>query len=158
MSVAYGVLNYPTPYLQAYQMWTGLFPVFIYSTFQALSYRRGKPTYRVTAKDQKNPLRRPAILAITPQLLLIIASLAAILYGFLNRPLSQFLLLNIAWAIWTIWTMSGICLAALTPITFAESRAEPQRFTTGAIIHNVIGLLLFICIFCLAAFMVMSRS
>ena len=28
MSVAYGVLNYPTPYLQAYQMWTGLFPVF----------------------------------------------------------------------------------------------------------------------------------
>ena len=51
MSVAYGILNYPTPYLQAYQMWTGLFPVFIKSTFQALRYRRRKPPYRVTSKE-----------------------------------------------------------------------------------------------------------
>jgi cellulose synthase (UDP-forming) len=158
MSIAYGALNYPTPYLQPYQMWTGLFPAFIYSTFQALSYRRGKPSYRVTAKDQNRSLRRPGILAIAPQLLLVLANLAAIIYGFLNRTLSEFLLLNIAWAIWTIWTMSAICVASMTPITFAESSAKPERFRTGAIIDNIIGLLLFICIFCLAAFVVMHGS
>jgi cellulose synthase (UDP-forming) len=156
MAIAYGALNFPTPYLQAYQMWTGLFPAFIYSTFQAL--RRRKPSYRVTAKDQNRSLRRPAILAITPQLLLILANLAAIIYGFLNRTLSEFLLLNIAWAIWTIWTMSAICVASMSPITFAESSAEPERFRTGAIIDNIIGLLLFICIFCLAAFVIMHGS
>jgi len=157
MSVAYGALNFPTPYLQAYQLWTGLFPVFIYSTFQALRYRRRKPPYRVTAKERSRILRRPAILAILPQLSIILANLGAILYGFLNRHLSEFLLLNIAWAIWSIWTLSRICVASIGRITFAESRPEPERFSTGAIIDNMIGLLLFICIFCLAAFMVMRR-
>jgi len=155
MSVAYGILNYPTPYLHAYQMWTGLFPVFIKSTFQALWYRRRKPPYRVTAKEHRDQLKRPAILAVLPQLLIILANLAAIIYGSLtHRRFEEFLMLNFAWAIWAIWTMSGICLAALSRITFAADRAEPETFTAGEIVNNVLGLALFVVIVCLGAFLV----
>jgi cellulose synthase (UDP-forming) len=147
MSVAYGSLNYPTPYLQAYQMWTGLFPVFIKATFQALRYRRRKPPYRVTSKEHRKKLRRPAILAIIPQLLLIVANLVAIIYGFfILRNSADFLLLNVAWAIWAIWTMSGICVASFSKITFMESQPEPENFTAAEVVNNVLGLILFICI------------
>ena len=151
MSVAYGIVNYPTPYLQAYQMWTGLFPVFIKSTFQALRYRRHKPPYRVTSKEHSNKLRRPAILAIIPQLLLIAANLGAIIYGFfILRGSADFLMLNIAWSVWAIWTMSGICVAAFSRITFMASRPEPEKFTAAEVVNNVLGLILFICIVSLA--------
>ena len=157
MSVAYGVLNYPTPYLQAYQMWTGLFPVFIVSTFQALRYRRRKPPYRVTSKEHTNKLPRPAIVAIIPQLLFILANFVAIIYGFfMHRDLTEFLLLNYAWAIWVIWTMSGICLAAFSKIAWQENQAAPVTFTTADIVNNVLGLALFVCIVSLGAYLVLN--
>lgn len=156
MSVAYGVLNYPTPYLQAYQMWTGLFPVFIRSTFQALRYRRKKPPYRVTDKEHQNKPARPAILAVLPQLFFMVANLAAIIYGsFFRRDYAEFLLLNYAWAIWVIWTMSGICVAALGKIQWQQTRPEPETFTTADIVNNVLGLTLFIFIVSLGALMLL---
>ena len=81
MAVAYAVLNYPTPYLHAYQMWTGLFPVFMKATVKALLHRRSKPPYRVTSKKQVAELKRPAVLALLPQLAIIAGSIGTIIYG-----------------------------------------------------------------------------
>ncbi len=156
MSIAYGILNYPTPYLQAYQMWTGLFPVFIVSTFQALRYRRRKPPYRVTVKEHNQRPPRPALMAILPQLLFILGNIVAIIYGFFfRRDFAEFLLLNYAWSIWAIWTLSGICVAALSPVKWPEAEAEPDRFTPMDIINNTLGLILFICIAALGAILVL---
>lgn len=156
-SIAYGILNYPTPYLQAYQMWTGLFPVFIRSTFQALRYRRHKPPYRVTVKENHQKLTRPALMAIIPQLIIIIANIAAIIYGFFfRRSFAEFLLLNYAWSIWAIWTLSGICAAALMPVRWQEKEAEKETYTAVDIINNTLGLILFICIVSLGAFLVLG--
>jgi hypothetical protein len=81
----------------------------------------------------------------------------AIIYGFfMHRNLAEFLLLNYAWAIWVIWTMSGICLAAFSKIAWQEKQAAPVTFTTADIVNNVLGLALFICIVSLGAYLVLN--
>ena len=157
MSVGYAVLNYPTPYLHAYQMWTGLFPSFLNATFVALSHRRIKPAYLVTSKKEVMELPRPAVVAVLPQLLIILGALAAIIYGLFihSRPL-DFILLNCAWATWSIWTMSAIVMAAL----FRSPREVPEIpwFTPQQIIANVLAMALFLFLFLLAAVLIMQFS
>lgn len=114
MSVAYGILNYPTPYMRAYQMWTGLFPAFIHATWIALCSRRKKPAYQVNVKPIGKVRRKNPWLAILPQQGIIFLSLFAVVYIFIVGVTSwDFYLLNLIWGIWSIWTMSGICLAAI---------------------------------------------
>lgn len=114
MSLAYGVLNYPTPYMKPFQMWTGLFPVFIQATWIAIRSRKKKPEYRVNAKPLGLPKYRSPWTTVFPQLGIILLALFSIGYGFVSRNIGwDFYLLNSVWAIWSIWTMSGICLAAV---------------------------------------------
>jgi cellulose synthase (UDP-forming) len=114
MSIAYGILNFPTPYMKAFQMWTGLFPSFIWATWIALRSRKKKPVYKVNPKPigvvkPKNPL-----LAIVPQMGIIFLSIFSVVYVFISGGVSwDFYLLNTVWSMWSIWTMSGICGAAI---------------------------------------------
>ncbi len=157
MSAAYGVLNYPTPYLHAFQMWTGLFPVFIRATLQALVHRRNKPGYRVTIKQERRAPERCAVPAVLPHLILIAGSLAAIVYGlFFHTGGLDFRLLNCAWATWSVWTLSGIVLAAF----FRSAQEAPERteFTARQIANNVLGLALFMLLFALGAYLIVAMT
>jgi len=152
MSVAYGLLNYPTSYLHAYQMWTGLFPVFIRATWPALRHRRSKPVYRVNIKKESKKPDAPAILAITPQLTIIVACFAAIIYGlFYHSGPIDFRLLNCAWATWAIWTLSGICLATLVRAPWKEEVEPDPWFNPRQVANNVLVLILFLFVFLLGA-------
>jgi cellulose synthase (UDP-forming) len=157
MALAYGTLNYPTPYLHAFQMWTGLFPVFIRATLVALLHRRTKPAYRVNIKKERPRLERPRILAVVPHLLIIAGSLAAIVRGvfYHNGPL-DFRLLNCAWATWSIWTLSGIVIAALIRSPWEKEAPERDWFTLRQIADNVLGLLLFVFLSSLAAYLIVT--
>jgi cellulose synthase (UDP-forming) len=158
MSLAYGSLNYPTPYLHAFQMWSGLFPVFIRATLLALIHRRTKPGYRVNIKQKRQQLERPPALAVLPHLIIIAASLATIVYGLFFHPGPlDFRLLNCAWATWTIWTLSGVVLAALFP-SHGEKAPERDRFTPRQIANNILGLMLFLFVFTLAAYLIVAMT
>ncbi len=135
MSVAYGILNYPTPYMRAFQMWTGLFPAFIHATWMALRSRKSKPSYQVNSKPaEKMKLRNPWP-AILPQQAIIFLSIFSVIYVFFVEVKAwDFYLLNLVWSLWSAWTMSGICLAAVrshrwpTEITL-ETRRVPSFFS-----------------------------
>ncbi len=114
MSIAYGILNFPTPYMKAFQMWTGLFPTFIWATWIALRSKNKKPPYKVNPKPVGEVKPKNPWLAILPQISIIFFSLLSMIYGFIKEVIEwDFYLLNCVWACWSIWTMSGICLAAI---------------------------------------------
>jgi cellulose synthase (UDP-forming) len=159
MGLAYELLNYPTPYLHAYQMWTGLFPVFILSTLRALRFRQNKPAYTVTSKKQVAELKKPAFVALLPQLAIIAGSIYTVIYGlfFATGPL-DFRLLNCAWSTWAVWTLSGICMAALFNIHWVEEAPEPEWFSARQIVHNVLALTFFLFLFVLCAVMILEMG
>jgi len=114
MSIAYGILNFPTPYMKAYQIWTGLFPAFIWATWIALRSRKKKPAYKINPKPVGDIRSKKPWLAISPQLGIILLSIFSLVYVFISGGVSwDFYLLNSVWSMWSIWTMSGICLAAI---------------------------------------------
>ncbi len=114
MSLAYGILNYPTPYMKSFQMWTGLFPVFIRATWIALCSRKNKPRYRVNVKPVGYVKVNNPWFAVFPQLGIIFLSFFSAGYVFITGGMAwDFYLLNFVWCLWSIWTMSGICLAAV---------------------------------------------
>ncbi len=121
MSLAYGVINYPTPYGKPFQMWTGLFPVFIKATWLALRSRKTKPRYHVNSKQVVKVRVKNTWLAILPQMGIMFLSLFSIPYAFLvgNTPW-DFYLLNSFWALWSIWTLSGIVFAAVRKHEFVQ--------------------------------------
>lgn len=128
MSVAYGIISYPTPYMRAFQMWTGLFPAFIHATWIALRSRKKKPSYQVNVKpigkiEKKNPW-----LAILPQGGIILLSIFSVIYIFIKGVIAwDFYLLNFVWSIWSIWTMSGICLAAVGRHRWPEEGVSEKK-------------------------------
>jgi cellulose synthase (UDP-forming) len=114
MSLAYGILNYPTPYMKAFQMWTGLFPAFIQATWIALRSRNRKPSYRVNVKQAGKTNTVHSLVAVLPQMSIIALGFYAMIYIFITGVTSwDFYLLNGIWISWALWTMSGICLAAI---------------------------------------------
>ncbi len=156
--VSYSLLTFPTSYFFPFQMWTGLFPVFQQSTFLALRYRRRKPPYRVTKKRTRN-LERLALLAIIPQLGIISAGVAAIVYGaaFRGGPL-DFRLLNCAWAVWACFVLSGICRAALSGAHLEKKFPEPISLTARQKINTVLELAVFLAMVLLLAVIVVNVS
>ena len=53
-------------------------------------------------------------MAVLPQLGIIVLGLFSIIYTFIAGHIAwDFYLLNVIWIAWVIWTMSGICLAAI---------------------------------------------
>ncbi|MGA2331928.1 MAG: SPOR domain-containing protein [Syntrophales bacterium] len=128
MSLAYGMINYPTPYMRAFQMWTGLFPAFIHATWIALCSRKEKPPYRVTHKSVgKAKIKKPWV-AVSPQLGIIILGLFSVVYAFITGRIAwDFYLLNVLWVIWATWTMSGVCLAAIKKHRWPEKAVLRKR-------------------------------
>ncbi len=130
MSMAYGLINYPTPYMKAFQMWTGLFPPFIRATWMALLSRKKKPTYRVNVKPgAKKKRRKSPWIAVIPQQGIIILAIFAMIYGFIEweNKSWDFYILNCIWAFWSIWTMSGICIAAVKKHKWPEEDAAGTK-------------------------------
>jgi len=145
MAVAYAVLTFPTAYLHAFQMWSGLFPVFIQATIVAWRHRRSKPAYRVTPKKSPRKPKTPAILAILPQLTIIVGAALAIIWGlFFNTGPLDFRMLNCAWAAWAIMILAGICTAALAKVHWEEEVAERPWFTPREVIENVLSIIIFL--------------
>ena len=127
MSLAYGLINYPTPYMKAFQMWTGLFPSFISATWIALRSRKKKPEYRVNVKPVGEVKSRNPWLAVLPQQAIIYLSIFAMIYAFLFGNVAwDFYCLNFIWATWSIWTMSGICLAAIRKKKWPKEEAPEE--------------------------------
>jgi cellulose synthase (UDP-forming) len=157
-AISYAILTSPTPYLQSFQLWSGLFPVFIQATITALGHPRSKPRYRVNSKEHLKGLRRPAVFALLPQLIIIIGCLLAIVYGlFFNgtAPL-DFVMLNCAWATWAILILSGICMAGLSRLYWQE--VPDSWFSPKQIIHNVLQMTIFVFLIILIAVMIMKLS
>jgi cellulose synthase (UDP-forming) len=128
MSLAYGILNYPTPYMRAFQMWTGLFPVFIRATWVALCSRKKKPAYRVNIKPLGEVKVKTSWLAVSPQLGVIVLGIFATIYVFIAGCTSwDFYFLNVVWVCWASWTMSGICLAAMKKHEWPKEEAFQQE-------------------------------
>ena len=128
MSVAYGIISYPTPYMRAFQMWTGLFPAFIHATWIALRSRKKKPSYQVNVKPIGKVRGRNPWLAILPQGGIIFLSLFSLVYIFIIGVANwDFYLLNFVWSSWSIWTMSGICLAAIGRHRWPEEGVSEKK-------------------------------
>jgi cellulose synthase (UDP-forming) len=139
MSLAYGIINYPTPYMRAFQMWTGLFPVFIHATWIALTTRKTKPVYRVNTKPVVGQAKaRNPWVAVILQLAIMVLGAFSVVYAFFVTDMRwDFYLLNVVWVFWTIWTMSGICFAAIKKHRWVEektvSERQPRRFSFAPI-------------------------
>jgi cellulose synthase (UDP-forming) len=153
MSLAYGILNYPTHYMYAFKMWTGLFPAFIHATWIALWSRKEKPAYRINVKPAEAVKRKNPFLAILPQQGIIFLSLFAVVYAFIKGAETwDYYLLNVVWSIWSVWTMSGICIAAIKTNRWVEEAApekqkEPSLILRARELFITILLTLFITFF-----------
>jgi cellulose synthase (UDP-forming) len=158
MSIAYGLVNYPTSYMKAFQMWTGLFPVFIQATWIALRFRKRKPVYRVNIKPTGAVRSKKAWVAIIPQMGIILLGLFSVVYAFLVGNITwDFYLLNLVWVGWSVWTMSGICLAALRKPKWSKSelpeksRTEPGFFARVKELVVTVALALGVTLFFVSA-------
>ncbi len=155
-ALAYNALTYPTPYLHSFQMWTGLFPVFIHATIIALRHPRSKPRYKATMVENRSFFPRPAAIAVLPQLGIIIGAVWAIIYGLFynNTAPLDFIILNCAWATWAILIVSGICFAALFRHSWEEKPAS--WFTPKQIIDNFLQITIFLFLVILNALLLMK--
>jgi cellulose synthase/poly-beta-1,6-N-acetylglucosamine synthase-like glycosyltransferase len=108
------ILEHPADSEKPYQMWAGLFPVFIRATVAALKSKKEKPAYAVNGKMPAKPALKNRLKAISPQLSIIMVTVAAGIYAVLVKTLPiQLLIVNGLWGCWVIWSLSGICGAAL---------------------------------------------
>jgi hypothetical protein len=97
---------------------------------------------------KKNPF-----LAILPQQGIIFLSIFAVIYAFIRGVETwDYYLLNVVWGIWSVWTMSGICIAAIKTHrwvgeTTSEKQKEPSFFLRARELFITILLTLFITFF-----------
>lgn len=109
---AHRVSSRPGNVHKPYQMWNGLFPVYMFGAIFALFSRRRKPVYRVTPKLHAK--RSNYVFAVLPQLLIIIATVAAFFYAYINKTGSAELrIVTSFWAIWNIWTLFRVPFVAI---------------------------------------------
>ena len=157
MALAYAALTFPTAYLHPFQMWSGLFPVFIQATIVALRHRRSKPAYRVTPKKRRQRLGKPVIIAILPQVAIVVGAALAIIWGLFGNPGPvDFRMLNCAWAAWAIMILAGICTAALARVHWEEEVPERPWFTLREVIENVLSIIIFLFAVILIGKMIMD--
>jgi cellulose synthase (UDP-forming) len=132
MSLAYSIINYPTPYMKAFQMWTGLFPAFIQATWIALRSRNKKPPYHVNVKQVGETKTAHPWVAVLPQMGIIALAFYSMIYVFISGSIAwDFYLLNTVWISWSIWTMSGICLAAIKKHEWPKDDASEDQKTSS---------------------------
>lgn len=108
------ILEHPADSEKPYQIWAGLFPVFAKATIAALRSKSQKPRYVVNGKLPDNPSLAQRSKAILPQMAIILLTGISIAYGLQLKTLPmQLMLVNGLWGCWVIWSLSGICYAAL---------------------------------------------
>ena len=118
------VMQYPISAAKYYKIWIGLSPVFAMATLKALWSREKKPAYQVTRKPGsrknqnengiKNWLRQ--FRAVSLQVGLFVINFTAIFYGIFQKTLTpELLLIASLWSVWVMWSLGGICKAALWP-------------------------------------------
>ncbi|MGE5302608.1 MAG: glycosyltransferase [Alphaproteobacteria bacterium] len=108
------ILEHPADSTKPYKIWAGLFPVFIKAAFTALRSKSKKPRYVVNGKlpNKLEPARR--LESILPQLAIILLTFISIVYSLHLKTLpTALLVVNGLWGCWVIWSLSGICYAAL---------------------------------------------
>jgi len=112
-------LEYPADSRKPYKIWAGLFPIFMKATIAALRAKQNKPQYVVNKKLPDNPSLLQRFKAILPQLSIILLTIVSIAYSFgLNTLPTELFLVNTLWGCWVVWSLSGICSAAIKRKTF----------------------------------------
>jgi len=104
-----------------FQLLTGLFPVYARAAFRALLYPRGwKPTYTPNNRTRVGQAR-PRVLAIAPQLTILLANAVLPFYATVRGEVpGRLIAANIAISALTIWSLLPVVLA-----TFASEAGEP---------------------------------
>ncbi|MGB7220523.1 MAG: cellulose synthase catalytic subunit [Vicinamibacterales bacterium] len=105
-----------------FQMLTGLFPVYALGTIRGLLFPRGrKPQYRANNQDRART-RRPRVVAILPQLTLLVANAVLPFYAATAGVVpGRLIAANIAISALAIWSLLPVVLA-----TFHGPAAEPE--------------------------------
>jgi len=101
---------------KAFQMQAGLWPVFASAILVALLHPHERPRYRVTQKQYQDSDSLSRVVALLPNLLVILISLAAIVFGFQHwqgRPI--FLGVNTFWCLWSVAAVIRFTLVGLFP-------------------------------------------
>lgn len=105
--------------LKSFQMQAGLWPVYISAILTALMYPRSRPKYRVTKKYFEESAFLGRLLALAPNLVVLLGSLGAMVYGFRHwRQQPTFLAVNSFWCLWSIVAVSRFTLVGLFPERF----------------------------------------
>jgi cellulose synthase (UDP-forming) len=112
-----------------FQMLVGLFPIYAVNTIRALWYPRSKPGYTV---NNQRPARRarawPPIVALTPQLALLLANAIGPFYALLMHTTSpRIVAANACVSAMAIWSLSHVCIAALDKHSWQRER-DPVTF------------------------------
>jgi cellulose synthase (UDP-forming) len=112
-----------------FQMLVGLFPVYAANTLRALWYPRSKPGYTVnnqTATRKRRAL--PPIVALTPQLTLLLANAIGPFYALMMHTTSpRVIAANACVSAMAIWSLSHVCIAALDRHSWQVER-DPVTF------------------------------
>jgi cellulose synthase (UDP-forming) len=110
-----------------FQMLVGLFPVYAMNTLRALRYRRGKPQYHVNNKKGATK-KRPAALAVLPQLLVVGLNLYLPFYAIAAHTApARVIAANAVVSLLAIWTLWNAIEAALGRHSWAADR-HPMQF------------------------------
>lgn len=100
--------------LKAFQMQAGLFNVYLQAIWVALRSKNTIPPYKVTGLGSTTLAFHERLRKVTPHLLIIIASLAAIAVGFATIKDDKWLLwVNVFWAAWVVVILSRFTLTSL---------------------------------------------
>lgn len=112
-----------------FQMLVGLFPVYAWNTIRALGYRTRKPGYTVNNQSAPRKKRQyPPIVALTPQLLVLLLNAIGPFYALLMEIASpRVIAANACVSAVAIWSLSHVCIAALDRHSWQVER-DPVTF------------------------------
>lgn len=108
-----------------FQMLAGLFPVYLLGTLRALIYPGWrKPEYIPNNQQRSRPRGRPAILAVLPQLVLLLANAALPFYAIVaGAAPARLIVANAFVSALAIWSLMPAVLAALGRKTWNEEQS-----------------------------------
>lgn len=116
-----------------FQMLVGLFPVYAAGTFRAMAYPRSRSTRYVPNNAVRARTRRPAFVAVLPQLTLIAANAVLPFYALIERTAEPRLILsNAVISAGAMWSLLPVVFAALGKKVWREEQ-EPHAVHARAI-------------------------
>jgi len=123
--LALTILEHPADSRKPYKIWAGLFPIFIKATVTALRSKNHKPRYVVNGKLPDNPTLMQRFKAILPQMSIILLTIVSIIYSLQLKTLPmELFFVNGLWGCWVMWSLSGICSAAIKRKKFPQKMAS----------------------------------